>query len=215
MNYVQAPDDILVVSYPKCGVHWLTHLLGLILSDFNAVKPAVYLEAAGDGGGLKNQSPRVVFTHMTSELLGSDTNKLKKVIYLCRIPSDVVVSYHYHCSTLSTLYNEVPRTLQDFVSDFLNGKCCYGCYFAHIKGWLQAPPCEILLITYEQLQLEFAVAIERIVEFLGKKEWLADEKQTKIHRLREETKVFRTKQLITDQLKDLMNGPQPPQGEAV
>ena len=213
LNYVQAPDDILVVSYPKCGVHWLTHLLGLILNDFDSTEPAVYLEAAGDGGDLMSRKPRIVFTHMTSELLGSVPNKLKKVIYLCRIPSDVVVSYHYHCSTLSTLYNEEPKTLQDFVSDFLNGKCCYGCYFEHIKGWLQASHCEVLLLTYEQLQLEFADAVGRILAFIGKNDWFGDEREAKVCRLWEETKVSKTKQLITDQLKALINGTGAPRGE--
>ncbi|XP_022709099.1 3-beta-hydroxysteroid sulfotransferase-like [Varroa jacobsoni] len=240
-GYHQPRDDILIVSYPKAGTHWLCHILSLILTDFGTTEAPVYLEAAGDNGqttvNISNQ-PRIVFSHLPIGFFETVKSKssaepvseydsesdeiivkrrkpreiaryrrLHKVIYLCRNPADVIVSYHYHCQTLASLYGDeyACKSLEEFSESFLKDECYYGSYFKHVKDWLSSTEFDLHVVSYEQLQLDFNSTIRELLKFIGREKWLSEgNTQVKLRRLREECTINRTRRLIQKQVADIV-----------
>ncbi|OQR74117.1 sulfotransferase family cytosolic 2B member 1-like [Tropilaelaps mercedesae] len=235
-GYHQPDGDILVVSYPKAGTHWLCHILAVVLADFGTPATPVYLEAAGDNGSAtKSTKDRIVFSHVPvgfferparlpcepSDIDGvgagdvrprptvqETLRRFRKVIYLCRNPADVIVSYHYHCRTLSKLYGDgySCQSLDEFAQLFLSDECCYGSYFSHVRDWLSCKGCDLHVVAYEELQLDFDATVSRLIRFIGKDQWLASGGAgvDKLRKLREECTVKRTRTLIERQVTEMI-----------
>ena len=77
------------------------------------------------------KDPRVIKSHLPFSHLPPNLTEKVKVIYVCRRPKDVIVSYYHH------MMNDTdPRkhtTLEKFAKDFMNGLVPYGDYFHHLK----------------------------------------------------------------------------------
>ena len=80
------------------------------------------------------KDPRVIKSHLPFSHLPPNLTEKAKVIYVCRRPKDVIVSYYHH------MMNDTdPRkhtTLEKFAKDFMNGLVPYGDYFHHLKVFL-------------------------------------------------------------------------------
>uniref|UniRef100_A0A8D0HEU8 Sulfotransferase n=1 Tax=Sphenodon punctatus TaxID=8508 RepID=A0A8D0HEU8_SPHPU len=173
-NFEARKDDVMLVSFHKCGANWLIHLLNdLIVTTLQTKQESAELPFIECGDPEKYQrmkqlpSPRVLATHLHYDNLHKSIFKNKaKILVVFRNPKDAAVSFfHFH--------NNVPTipsysTWDEFFSEFMNGKVSWGSYFDHAVTWNKHIDDEnVLIITYEELKENLASGVKKIAEFFG------------------------------------------------
>ncbi|XP_033014025.1 sulfotransferase 2B1-like [Lacerta agilis] len=170
-------DDIVNVTYPKSGTHWMAEILSLILShgDPSWVQSTPLWERAPwielDDHlpiALKNPSPRILNTHLPFQLFPkSFLHSKAKVIYTLRNPRDVMVSSYHFIKGFKEWKDH--GTMEEFMGTFLSGEMGYGSWFDHVKGWVEMKErANTFFITYEELQQDLRGSVQKICHFLGK-----------------------------------------------
>jgi len=172
INFKTRPDDIFVVSYPKCGHHFLHEILNMLLTGepklhkdskvVNFLEFFAYPQERFD----KEPSPRVILTHLPLRFLPKDifTNKCK-VIRCSRNPKDMIVSYFNHCSSIK--FYDYTDSLTNFFKLALDGDVEYGCYFKYEKELLDIEHLDhVLNITFENLKQKPEETFKMIGGFL-------------------------------------------------
>ncbi|KAL7639246.1 UNVERIFIED_CONTAM: hypothetical protein RMT77_009734 [Armadillidium vulgare] len=112
-------------------------------------------------------SPRTIKTHLFKELLPVGIWSTKpKIVYVCRDPRDVCVSFFYHAMR----YNGFRGDFSDFVEHFLNDMLImFTPYWKHVLDyWALRNEENILFIRYEELQQDISGMIQKVSAFLGK-----------------------------------------------
>ncbi|XP_010002876.1 PREDICTED: sulfotransferase 6B1 [Chaetura pelagica] len=167
-------DDMVLVSYPKCGVNWLIQILSDLIFTTTQSKPVStelpFIEC-GDPGKYQRMkqipSPRILATHLSYDCLPKSIFKNKaKILVLFRNPKDTAVSFfHFH--------NNAPgipnySSWDEFFSEFMNGKVLWGSYFDHAVTWNKHIEDEnIMTIIYEDLKENLTASVKQIAEFFG------------------------------------------------
>ncbi|XP_053158884.1 sulfotransferase 6B1-like [Hemicordylus capensis] len=173
-NFEARKDDLVLVSYPKCGMNWLIQIASdLIATTLNTKQENKELPFIECGDPEKYQrmkqfpSPRIVATHLHYNNLPKSILKNKaKVLVLFRNPKDVASSFfHFHNNSPNIpSYN----SWEEFFSEFMSGKVAWGSYFDHAVVWNKHIDDEnILILTYEELKEDLAAGVKRIAEFFG------------------------------------------------
>ena len=184
------PDDIVLLTYPKCGTHWMIELITLLKNDFDFEKTqAVPLLQKAMGIDLsflldvlreeqspvdqimedmeKLESPRLIVSHLPFCLLPGDLIDNCKVIVCLRNPKDTVVSkYHF----------EKTRKPIGFVGDFatyfdlyMEGLVPYGSFFEHVKqAWEKRHHQNVCVVFFEGMKKDMASNLRRVATFMGK-----------------------------------------------
>ncbi|XP_066494710.1 sulfotransferase 2B1-like [Tiliqua scincoides] len=171
-------DDVVNVTYPKSGTHWMAEILSLIHQDGDPTwvrnvllsERVPWIENIETKDILLNYTPpRFLSTHLPLQLFPKSFHHSKaKVIYTVRNPKDVLVSFYYFIKAFKFL-KDYARTLQEDLEEFLSGNRVYGSWFDHVKGWLtMKDKPNFFFITYEELQQDLWGSVERICRFLGK-----------------------------------------------
>nr|XP_006135300.1 sulfotransferase 6B1-like isoform X1 [Pelodiscus sinensis] len=167
-------DDMVLVSYPKCGVNWLIYLLNdLIFTTSQTKQENTELPFIECGDPEKYQrmeqlpSPRILATHLLYDNLPKSIFKNKaKILVLFRNPKDTAASFfHFHNNTPN-----VPSYISwdEFFSEFMSGKVSWGSYFDHAVAWNKHIEDEnVMLITYEDLKENLTSGLKQIAEFFG------------------------------------------------
>ncbi|XP_031817713.1 bile salt sulfotransferase-like [Sarcophilus harrisii] len=153
-------EDVIVMTYPKSGTHWMIHILSLIYSkgDPTWVKSVPYwercpwIEIKTNMENVKNKANSHLFTsHLPAHLFPKSyfTSKAK-ILYVCQESKGRPCSlYHFKIISHLTLL--------------------YGSWFDHIKGWLPMRNSEkFLFLTYEEIHQNLKVSVEKICQFMGK-----------------------------------------------
>ncbi|XP_015724921.1 sulfotransferase 6B1-like [Coturnix japonica] len=161
-------DDVLLVSYPKSGTHWLA---GVITKLYNTPVTLTTPIELGDVSKLEelNQlsSKRIIPTHLDYNMLPQHFKSKKcKMIYISRNPKDTAVSmYHY--------YQENPNlptidTWTAFLDLFLEGDVVCGSWFDHFLSWEEHKNDKnILFLFYEDMKKNLPKIVKEISIFLG------------------------------------------------
>ena len=139
------PDDVWVVTYPKCGTTWTQQIVRLIINrgkdDGLTLKDAVpWVEAFCDIPAIgrvdvdKMASPRAFKSHFPYEMMpcGLPNTTPGKYINVVRNPKDVVVSFYHHYLTLPFYPH---YEWNEFFELFMKGDVEFGDYFDHVLSW--------------------------------------------------------------------------------
>ena len=160
-------DDVFIVSYPRSGNTWLRFILanllhpGEVASFANIERLVPDIHKNSDRDLRRGSRPRLLKSHA-----GFDP-RYPRVVYLCRDPRDVAVSYYYYLLTRSQLASE---SKEDYLALFVRGQLGHGISWRdHVEGWWgQRRNAEnLLLVRYEDMLEDATAQVLRIVAFLG------------------------------------------------
>ncbi|XP_075550509.1 sulfotransferase 1A1-like [Dermacentor variabilis] len=173
LQFLAQKGDLLQVSFPKSGTHWVQYITQLILNGGKPLdtyeeftKRAPFIEYHVDAAKHETSAPvRTFCTHLPLRV--EKLNPEAKYVYVARNPWDVCVSLYRHMTSLS-FYQFQEGTFDDFLEAFLKGTLPYGCYFEHLEaGYLLKDKPNVLFLTYEELQRDIRDAILRLANFIG------------------------------------------------
>ncbi|XP_021394825.1 sulfotransferase 6B1 [Lonchura striata] len=161
-------DDVLLVSYPKSGTHWLAGVLAKLYNTQVTITSPIEF---GDISRLeelnKLSSKRIIPTHLDYNMLPPNFKKKKcKMIYISRNPKDTAVSmFHY--------YRDNPNlptvdTWTAFFDLFLKGNVVCGSWFDHFLSWEEhEDENNILFLFYEDMKKDLPKVVKEICLFLS------------------------------------------------
>ena len=175
------PDDIWIVTYPKCGTTWAQQIVRLIINrgkedglkldeavpwvEFFTSIPALGFKYHVDID--KMASPRAFKSHFPYDLMpcGSPSDTPGKYIYVVRNPRDVAVSYFHHDRAIPfyPLYE-----WSDYFEMFMRGDLDFGDYFDHVLSWwAHKDDDNVLFLKYEDMKKNLPSAVATIAKFIG------------------------------------------------
>ncbi|XP_035145955.3 sulfotransferase 2A1-like isoform X1 [Callithrix jacchus] len=177
-EFLVRDDDVIILSYPRSGTHWIIEIIGLIyfngdptwIQTVPIFLRSPWIEDAHLQKDLVNQNgPRLMVSHLPVQLFPRSYFSCNaKVVYILRNPKDILTSL-YHISR-GFLCKKQPETFDEFLNRFMEGDMHYGSWFDHTLGWIKKRDMgSFLLIFYEELQRDPRASVEKICQFLGKK----------------------------------------------
>ncbi|KAL3193994.1 hypothetical protein MRX96_001910 [Rhipicephalus microplus] len=172
LAYKPQPDDIFVVSYPKCGTTWVHHIVYNILMNAQEPKDPLdqvlrmpFLEMQGAEAALYAPKPHVLKTHLPFHM--SPYSKEAKYIYITRNPYDCCVSFYYHTKQ-NPPYQFGEGTFDEFLELFLEGRVDFGDYFDNVLSWYEhRNDPNVLFLTYENLRKDTTTYVLQIAGFIS------------------------------------------------
>jgi hypothetical protein len=164
------PDDVWVVSYPKCGNTWTQQIVRLIRN--NGVQDDVFITTAVpwvEAGPPFNSvdaenvpRPRAFKSHFLYDAFpcGPPHTTPCKYIYVVRNPKDVAVSlYFYGTATL--------MEWESWWKKYVSGDVVFGKYIDHLLSWLpHKNDKNVLFLKYEDMKKDLPKAVSQIASFL-------------------------------------------------
>ncbi|KAG5523491.1 hypothetical protein RHGRI_035333 [Rhododendron griersonianum] len=190
--------DIFLCSAPKSGTTWLKALAFSIVTrtEFNFSTNPLLVKVPHDCVPMlevdivKNMSDRnpefpLLSTHMPySSLPKSIIDSGCRVVYICRDPKDVFVSFwHFICKARP----EIGFLPMDVIFElFCQGVSYYGPYWDHVLGYWKASleqPERVLFLKYEDMKRETSVLVKRLAEFIGHPFSVAEETEGVVERV--------------------------------
>ena len=189
-NFEIKPDDICLLSYPKCGSHWVQEMSTLLKNDFDFEKTQAssiqervaildfqfLLEARRKDGVPVDQiskaivtapSPRLVVSHLPFCLLPDDLFAKSKVIICFRNPKDTVVSKYHFEKMIKTC--QFAGDFETYFETFMEGLVPYGSYFEYLKeAWKKRHHPNVCILFFEEMKKDMASNLRKVATFLGK-----------------------------------------------
>ncbi|KAG0445409.1 hypothetical protein HPB47_015693 [Ixodes persulcatus] len=173
LQYRPQPNDLFIVSYPKCGTTWLQYLVYNIFTEGVPPKDmeeflarSVFLEYTGAQSVEKMCRPGSIKTHFPFSR--HKYSKQAKYLYIARNPYDCCVSFYYHTKSFPAYFFE-NGTFSEFFDMFLQGKVDNGDYFNNLLSWYDhRHDPNVLFLTYECLKRDTESWVIKIADFIGK-----------------------------------------------
>ncbi|XP_014790787.1 sulfotransferase 1E1 [Octopus bimaculoides] len=165
-------DDILMLSFPAAGSHWMFEIVNMILTGnserVSLLKEDMLLDSAPAELLDSTKSPRFLNTHLHPELLPPELLKDHKIIFLNRNPKAVLVSSYRH--TLNVNLLDYKGDFPSYFDLWIKGEVPYGDYFEYVQEIyaLCKDNPNALIITYEEMKADMSKAVSRVAKFLGK-----------------------------------------------
>ncbi|CAL5197108.1 unnamed protein product [Lathyrus oleraceus] len=191
-KHFQALDtDILLVTSPKSGTTWLKALSFALINrnkypniHSNSNHPLLTtnphnLVPFWETGLYYNKDfvpdlktispPRIFSTHLSYESLPKSVkDSTCKVVYLCRDPKDVFVSFWHFINKLKTKSSET-LSLEEAFESFCRGVCPFGPFWEHVLGyWKKSLESskKVMFLKYEEMKMKPYFYLKEIAKFL-------------------------------------------------
>lgn len=166
----QRRADVMLISYKKSGRTWLTMMLSRCLASHAGLAEVDYLATDLIGGSVAGL-PHIRISHddtphwkTAAKLTRSKRRyRRKKVILLVRDPRDVVVSLYFERTRRERAYT---GTLHDFLHEPVGSLDTIIEYY-NIWARQRSQPRDFCLVRYEDLKVDAAGEVERILRFAG------------------------------------------------
>lgn len=171
LKFEPQDGDIIQVSYPKSGTHWVQQIIQLILgrgesaSNFvEFTRRAPILEQQGEEALEGMTAPRLIKTHLS---LGQIPYRMNaKYVYVARNPWDSCASAYHFVKELPVYGYE--GDFDTFLDLFLKGYGGFGDVFNHIiSGYQRRQEANVFFLTYEELKADTRKTILKLAYFLG------------------------------------------------
>ncbi|XP_014681220.1 PREDICTED: sulfotransferase family cytosolic 1B member 1-like isoform X2 [Priapulus caudatus] len=174
------PEDVWVITYPKCGTTWTQEIVWLVCNNADTeTANAVELDTRFPFFEYpfinrrptirKMPSPRLIKTHLALPVLPYQiVEKKPKIIYTMRNPKDTCVSM-YHFIKMLTPFN-YKGNFEEFAKEFFMGVTVgHGSFWDHHRDyWRLKDEMNILILKYEDLITDLAKEVKKIAAFLDK-----------------------------------------------
>lgn len=172
IDYKPYPDDVILVTYPKCGSTWSQHILSLIfrkgapmLATMESFGASPFLEMTGADAARDMPRPGVIKVHLPYHLTPYSPDA--KYVYVTRNPKDCCVSYFHHMKNIAGYHFD--GSFDEFFELFISGNIDYGDYFDHFLEWYDhRNDPNVLFVTYEEMKADTKAAVMKFASFLGK-----------------------------------------------
>ncbi|XP_037092688.1 sulfotransferase 1A1-like [Pollicipes pollicipes] len=196
-NTPVGPDDVWIVTLPKCGTTWTQEMVWLIKNDcdYESAKcllcpdryhfleiPALMATHVreeirnGDNPVSKRlmfspiqerPKPWFVKTHLPLHLCPPTLLDTAKVIYVARNPKDVCVSYFSHLKMFKE--RDPDMTMDNFARLFIAGEVSLLPFFPHVlEAWNLRHKPNMLFLFFEDMKRDLRGSISKVADFLGK-----------------------------------------------
>ncbi|KAK8757248.1 hypothetical protein V5799_000050 [Amblyomma americanum] len=173
LKFIPEKGDLVVLSYPKAGTHWILYIVQLILKRGQPVSSNEefrenmrYLGAAELKGWTPRLPLRLLQTHLLprKESISADA----KYIYIVRNPWDVAASF-FNMVTSMSIYHFQDGSFEEFLDAFLsNDVAGHGNYFDHlVSGHDIKDEPNVFFVCYEDLIEDTQGTILKLARFLG------------------------------------------------
>ncbi|KAM0046815.1 putative flavonol 3-sulfotransferase [Helianthus debilis subsp. tardiflorus] len=120
---------------------------------------------------IDSNSTRLFASHMPyTSLPQSILDSGCRIVYMCRNPKDVLVSMFHFVNKLKDESSHEGLTLEDAFEKFSKGIGSCHPYWDHVRGYYEASlehPTRILFFTYENMKMDTANNVKRLVDFFG------------------------------------------------
>ncbi|XP_037777501.1 luciferin sulfotransferase-like isoform X1 [Penaeus monodon] len=110
--------------------------------------------------------PRTIKAHLQKPLLPTQLWSVKpKILYVCRDPRDVCISYYFHSVKLDGYTGQ----LEDFVELFLEDMITWSPFWSHVLDfWRMRHENYILFLRFEEMKEDLPAVVRKVANFLGK-----------------------------------------------
>jgi hypothetical protein len=173
------PDDVFIVTFPKCGTTWCQQIVKLIKQNgedigVNVVDEIPFMELVGKGPCMAVPSPRAFKSHLPYHMVpgGEPAKSVAKYIYVARNPKDAAVSLYYHMLNEKYMDETVKFSWNYFIDDYFikspDNECIFGSWFDHtLEWWKHKDASNILFIKYEDMKKDLRSSVVKIAQFMG------------------------------------------------
>ncbi|KAG8197634.1 hypothetical protein JTE90_001564 [Oedothorax gibbosus] len=185
LAYKPRPDDLFIVTYPKCGTTWMQTIVSCIFrrgqpfqTGLEFFSQCPFLEMTGAEAALTMKRPGALKVHLPFHL--TPYSPETKYIFVARNPKDCCVSLYHHTKNIP-IFEFTEGDFDDFFEVFIEGETDFGDYFDNLLSWYEhRNDPNVLFITYEQLQEDIRTNVLKIAQFMGSQYKEALDKDEKI-----------------------------------
>lgn len=164
--------DLVQMTFPKSGTHWVLYITQLILKRGepittyqNFLDEMRYLGIVDFKGWKPSLPLRIFSTHQPPQTV--TVSEEAKYVYVARNPWDVCVSF-FRMATSLNKYRFQDGTFDEFFEAFLEGDCAGHNYFDHVvSGYALRNEPNVFFVTYEELMADTRGTVLRLARFLG------------------------------------------------
>jgi len=188
LNMKVRPDDVWIITPPKCGTTWTQEITWLLMNKADTVTakekdlfsrspflemPMMFISSDEEAEAVMAKmdsmsSPRLIKSHLPFELLPPDLVDTCKVVFVARNVKDAAVSFFYH-ERLMKHHDLIDMPFERYAREiFKPSLTVLSGYFEMLNsGWKRCNHPNMLFLWYESMKEDQRKVISEIAEHIG------------------------------------------------